>query len=509
MNPSAVRWLLYRYRLAAILLAWFGLATGFATAADIGAATSGEWSSAATWTNGVPGPSDSAYIGSTYPTGSAATATVTLSQNTSAGIVFLADGMGTAGTLDLNGFTLSAGALMLGVSGPGTLLRTGGGTLSLAGQLTVNATAPFTFVPGDIVADLAINDLATAATVAAGNITKGTSVVQGGTLNLGTDLMVASGVHSQGTLNANGYALSAPTINLGGHLNNRGPITTTNLTVNNLNFPQTSAFNLTTADAVTNLTLNNDSTTLPAGVTVQSLNLGNQGGGGSPGQYTATTSSVGNVTGSAGTGVDTALILGANLNLTGTLALYGTLNANGHAITASAVTVVFGDVLTPLQNDGLVTVGAWSQTGGTRVQLNQPGDALGSLLLASYSNQGSPVLTIGDAAGQTTGLTIGGQGASAISIDASSDLILDVNGLASGWVFRWADPAGGDHIADLQALINAGELTFSYSNGGSYSITSDGSYTYVNVIPVPEPSALQLVGCAGLAAAAAHRRRVR
>jgi hypothetical protein len=67
-----------------------------------------------------------------------------------------------------------------------------------------------------------------------------------------------------------------------------------------------------------------------------------------------------------------------------------------------------------------------------------------------------------------------------------------VNGLASGWVFRWANPAGGDHMADLQGLINAGEVVIAPLNGGSYNLSADAAYTYVNVVPVPELSALAL-----------------
>ena len=88
--------------------------TGSATATDTGAVASGKWSSAATWTNGIPTATTNAYIGSTYPTGASAAATVSLSQNSAAGTVYLGKGSGTIGTLDLNSHNLTANYLYLG-----------------------------------------------------------------------------------------------------------------------------------------------------------------------------------------------------------------------------------------------------------------------------------------------------------------------------------------------------------------------------------------------------------
>jgi hypothetical protein len=148
--------------------------------------------------------------------------------------------------------------------------------------------------------------------------------------------------------------------------------------------------------------------------------------------------------------------------------------------------------------------GAWSQDGVSPVRLNRAGDVLGTLLLTNNS-----ALTFGDAAGQTIGLTIGSPTASALTIDPGSNLILEVNGQADGWVMRWANPSGTDHIADLQSLINGGEITFAYLNGGHYGLTSDAAYTYVSVTGVPEPSALLLSGAAAGLLAWMRRRRIR
>ena len=93
MRPSADNTIPFRSGLAvafaAILLSAL---PGLALATDTGAVANGDWSSAATWTNGMPGAADNAYIGSTYPAGAAATAVVTLSQNSSAGNVYLGEG---------------------------------------------------------------------------------------------------------------------------------------------------------------------------------------------------------------------------------------------------------------------------------------------------------------------------------------------------------------------------------------------------------------------------------
>ena len=105
-------------------------------------------------------------------------------------------------------------------------------------------------------------------------------------------------------------------------------------------------------------------------------------------------------------------------------------------------------------------------------------------------------------------MTVGNSSTADLAIYDSSDLILEINGLAGGWVFRWANPGGGDHLADLQNLISGGEITFSYLNGGSYALTSGAASTYVSVIGVPGPSSLLLVVAVAAVAAGICRRRM-
>jgi hypothetical protein len=58
---------------------------GTASGQDTGAKSNGNWETATIWTGGaVPGSSNNVYIGSTHPTGAAATATVTLTANEAA-----------------------------------------------------------------------------------------------------------------------------------------------------------------------------------------------------------------------------------------------------------------------------------------------------------------------------------------------------------------------------------------------------------------------------------------
>jgi hypothetical protein len=118
---------------------------GTVSGQDTGAKGNGNWENAAIWTTGaVPGASNSVYIGSTYPNGAAATATVALTANDSAANVYLGNGNSTNGTLNLGGNTLTiGGSLVIGQNGGTGTLNAGGGSLAAAtvtgpGQLGLN-----------------------------------------------------------------------------------------------------------------------------------------------------------------------------------------------------------------------------------------------------------------------------------------------------------------------------------------------------------------------------------
>ena len=159
------------------------------------------------------------------------------------------------------------------------------------------------------------------------------------------------------------------------------------------------------------------------------------------------------------------------------------LNDAGHAISATTL----------------------NQSGGSHLRLNHPGDVLGNLLIS-----GSSKLTVGAAAGQTTGLTVTGPMFSSMVISLDSSLTLELNNLAGGWILAWANPAGGDHIADLQGLISSGQISFSYLNTSTYALSADSQNTYVLETGVPEPSTLVLAAAAtGVLAAVTRKRRAR
>ena len=103
-----------------------------------------------------------------------------------------------------------------------------------------------------------------------------------------------------------------------------------------------------------------------------------------------------------------------------------------------------------------------------------------------------------------TGFTLTGTTADELAI-FDSTLTLELNGLQPGWVLRWANPNGGDHISDLNALIAQHFIVFDVTNGGQYNIVSQNGYTYI-VQPVPEPGLILLIA-APVAAGLCLRRR--
>ncbi|HEX4590803.1 MAG TPA: hypothetical protein VH120_12775, partial [Gemmataceae bacterium] len=188
------------------------------------AVADGNWSSAATWTNGVPGANDNAYVGSTFP-GAAKTATVTLSQNTSVNSLSLGNGFNTSGTLDLSGFNLSGTYLSMGSAGTGSIIRTGGGTLSVSqdlsmysGTLALTAgdtvgrnlyafSGNTTLATGVKVTQAVLFNGSSAATTGPINVTNSVDVSSGSTLTLGGTLTTQD-FYLDGNLNANGQTLS-------------------------------------------------------------------------------------------------------------------------------------------------------------------------------------------------------------------------------------------------------------------------------------------------------------
>ncbi len=605
------------------LAVWGGLIVQRADAASFGVAVaSGNWNVAGTWTpSGVPGASDNAYIGSNTPSGAAATAAVTLTQNQAAANVYLGQGSGTSGTLNLgtntltignnlyygwsggtaainrttgsftapnlyvgNGNSLSLGGgdavtnlsqrggssltttatgnitgiatvdastLTLGANlGLGTYLdvRNGGtvnaqghainadyvylgwfggvGHLTNRGNFTVGnlnvANQNFDLTASDAVTNFAVrngatnflasqsvqglglSNGATATTTATGNIT-GIATVDASTLTLGANLGLGTylDVRNGGTVNAQGHAINADYVYLGwfggvGHLTNRGNFTVGNLNVANQNF------DLTASDAVTNFAVRNGATNFLASQSVQGLGLSNGA--------TATTTATGNITGIATVDAST-LTLGADLGLGTYLDVRngGTVNAQGHAINAGTVYLGYFNGPGSLTNAGDFTLGNLNVGHGSAVTLPGLNETINSNLLIS----GASTVTIAQADGVLTGLTLNGSNAGALSILDTSVLDLQF-GLSAGtnWIFRWANPAAGgsDWIATLTSLIGNGRITV--TSPVAYNIQSSGGYTYIQYTreasPVPEPATLGMTALGvGLLTLFSVRRRRR
>lgn len=590
-----------------------------AFAADYGAQASSAWNSAGTWTpaGGPPGAADNAYIGSTIPGGALAVATVSLTQNQAVNNLFLGNGAGTSGTLNLNAFTLTAARLTLGNNGStGAIQRAAGSALNITNTLTINNGGVLNFDAADAAANLTATTNSTATTAATGNITQNALLESGGVLNLGAALNLAGSLDIRnGTVNAQGNAINAPVVRLGFGangftLNNPGAITATTLYVANNDFSLRSGdqtvglsvsnatTNLIAAQSVTSLDLDHAvATTNAAGNISQyvqvyngsTLNLGadlnltvgyldiegnsvvnannhaitaptvyvgwsNPGGTlNNPGAITATnlrlrdqnfslragdqvgvlhvdhgatsliasqsvqglnlynaatgnTTATGNITSFATINSGSTLTLGAALNLgaSGTLTVQGaTLNAQGNAINTGSLSL-FSQGSTPgsLLNDGAITADSFTVSGGAAT-LTGGNDAIGSTL--SLINAAR--LKVVQADGATTGLTLNGTTANSLQIQDTSVLDLQLGDTTGDhWVFRWADPSGGDWVSTLTNLVNQGRITVTAPSG--FGIYNQGGYTYIGLTAVPEPSALALLGL-GLGALGLFARRCR
>lgn len=371
----------------------------YGTHQDTGAITSGNWETPSIWTGGtVPGASNTVYIGSTVPTGAAATATVTLTANESAQSVFLGYGSGTNGALDLGSNALTIGSsLELGpLGGVGTIKEGAGGSFTAQSAYVFGGNS-LSFGANDAVGYLALSSGSNATTAAAGNVTGSTDVYTGSTLNFGANLNLSGSLNVQDSgsvLNMNGHSISANSIELGYNgssavtILNPGTITAAGISLGNgTSYTFLSTDSATFINVLTGSTLNlgqnltNPSTQLTilnsgsvlnmngysvsaymvdfgTGVAIQnqgtitantfgvginytflptdSVNTASVSTGG-----TLTTTATGNITVQAEAYSGGTLNLGANLNLTRTLDVNtgGTVNAQGYAITANILAV--------------------------------------------------------------------------------------------------------------------------------------------------------------------------
>jgi hypothetical protein len=319
------------------------------------------------------------------------------------------------------------------------------------------------------------------------SVSGGSTLALGAGLSLGTGSLAVTG----GTVAAGGNPLSAQNVYLDGAwaLSNRGTLT-----------------------APGYLQVGSQSFAFQAGDVVKDLYVGGSG----TATASVTTAASGNVTGNVyvygptnGAGT---LTLGAPLTLDANNALSvargGTVNAQGRAITAGYVYLGYtgsaADGPAIVQNAGTLTASQGVYLGsGTQVALGQGTSSVGSVNLVDNS-----ILALRTAGGQIGQLTVTNSDSSALAIDGTSKLRFDLNGEYFGWVMRWANPEGGNHIADLNGLISAGKIDFVASNGGTFQLTADSTYTYI-IQPVPEPAWVVMIATVGLliGRAVAHRRR--
>ncbi len=487
-------------------------------AQDTGATTSGNWNNASIWTAGiVPGLSNTVYIGSTYPAGSAATATVTVSQNETASFVLLGYGSSSAsGTLDLTGGTLAiAFNLYLGYyagdQGIGAISESGGSFT--AGAVLIGHGNSLSFGASDVTSVLDVYSGSTATTAATGNVTSSVNVYSGSTLNLGANLNLSSfspvlDVENTGSvLNMNGHSISSDYILLGWNDSqavtlDRGT-TPGSISANLLEvYGGGGTFNLLPSDKVGFFALSDGSTTLNSGVAVGSLSLQNSA--------TATTTSSSNISGDVTVTTGSTLNLGANLSLTGSLDVENTgstVNAHGFNITAGTLTAgYYSTGAVSVTNVGSILLDDLYLGHGSTMSIH------GGVVNDLINLGGNSVLTVLQTNG--TGLTLNGTSSSSLTIDPSSmDLIFNLN-TSPNWDFRWMDPSsGGNWISTLDSMIASGQIVVDAPQG--YNVIDMGGYTYIEgnytQSVVPEPSSLLLACLAtlGVAAGMTWRRRHR
>ena len=147
-----------------------------------------------------------------------------------------------------------------------------------------------------------------------------------------------------------------------------------------------------------------------------------------------------------------------------------------------------------------LTVGELYQGNGAELGLGSGQDSTGRIHL-----RGNSRLSITPSAAGT-GLTLTRTESIELNIETGSHLTLSGNGVAEGWAFRWANPTGGDHVAELNNLIALGRIDFTFQGGATVASNPDG-YTYI-LVPVPEPASVLGI-CAAVAGLGAGARRWR
>ena len=468
-------------QIAFIVAAW-AAANLTSRAQDTGAISNGIWEDPTIWTAGtVPGSSNNVYIGSTYPSGAAATATVTLTQAEDANNVYLGNGSGTNGTLNVVGNSLVVlGSLYVGVGGGVGTIQESGGALDAVSAYVYNGNS-LTLGTFDGVGYLQLNNGSTARTTTSGNIGGAIDVFTGSTLNLGNS--INTGYSSGNYLNVQD---SGSVLDMNGHSVTTGAI--------EFGWNGSSAVTIQNQGTIATQSFFLGNGMIYSFLSTDSVGIANVSGA------TLTTAATGNITADASVFLGGTLNLGANLNLIGgglVVDLGGTVDAHGHGITVSFLSVGSAGTAS-LLNAGPVQVTDLDIGSGSTLTLHG-GDVVNTQMLLT----GGSVLDVQETNG--TGLTLNGTLLSSLTIDPSQmNLIFDAN---SGWDFRWADPTGGNWIGTIDGMIASGQIEI--TNGSGYQVYDSGGYTYVGFqsASVPEPSSLVLAVLASVGIASGIMRR--
>jgi filamentous hemagglutinin len=369
-------------------------------------------------------------------------------------------------TLNLNGHTLSASRINLGINGVPTTVQNRGALTAT----NLNVGMSFNLNAADSVTNYSLNNAtstlnssvaslmaqnSSATTTPAGNVTGNVSLGNS-TLNLGANMTLSGTMNVDGssTLNMNGYSLTAATIGLGSTLLNRGVLAATFLQVSN------QAFTLNASDTVANFSLNNATATLNSNISVGTLNLTNSS--------SATITATGNVTATVGLFAASTLNVGANLILSGTMEVRdnSTLNMNGHTLTANFIDLGSETNLpTTLQNRGALTANTLG-VGNQTFNLNAVDNVTNYYLTNATSTLNSSVaLLVVDGSSQAT-TTVAGNVTGTVQVHGGT-LNLGANMTLSNYILvggATLNMNGHTLTADLIALaegslLNRGVLT--------------------------------------------------
>ena len=427
------------------------LAAATARATDYGAATSsGTWSNVAAWTPaGIPAAADNVFIGSNYPGGAAASASVVLAQSQSASNVFLGNNSGDNGTLNLGNYNLVVGNnLTIGSSlGSTGSIQRGSGRFTAA-NLNVYYANAFTFGAADAVSNLNLASSGGVTTAATGNVTSTVQVFTGSKLTLGGNMALGGNLdmeYAGSTLDMGGHALSASTINFG--YNQPGLVTV-------VNPGQITAATLNVANGCL--------AALPAGSAVASLNLATSG--------QLTTAATGSVTSAVQVYTGSKLTLGGNMALSGNFDMEyagSTLDMGGHALSASTINFGFNQPgLVTVVNPGQITAATLNVANGCLAAL-PAGSTVASLNLAT-SGQLTTAATgsVTNAVQVFTGskLTLGGNMALGGNLDmeyAGSTLDMGSHALSANTIYFGFNQPG------LVTVANPGQITAATLNVGN------------------------------------------